>query len=239
MRTKTFKPLRIIVTIRNWDGAMRAAPRTPRSCDGPRGSLSMRPLGLAGQHALQARLARLCRSHRSPRIDRRTAGVSPHHHTMTFTDVGGRVTDGAGSPVAAEWTDRARTVTLRSLTGWCSCVYKPGWLWPLRMAKRASKRATRGGERQSTEAPAGHRIRAPRPERSVRSVWTRRACLPPALNRSKAQHACVLRPTERGEAGCQLKTPMTGTPSSTWAAGSICSIFREAGRYSAYNSAPT
>ena len=176
MRTKTFKPWRI-VAIRNWDGAMRATPRTPRSCDGPRGSLSMRPLGLAGQRALQARLARLCRSHRSP-SDRRTTGVSPHH-TMTCTDVGGRVTDGAGSSVAVEWSDRARTVALQPLPGWCGCVYKPGWLWPLRMAKRVSKRATRGGERQSTEAP-GHRIRAPRPERSVRSVWTRRACFPGA-----------------------------------------------------------
>ena len=41
--------------------------------------------------------------------------------------------------------------------------------------------------------------------------------LPPALNRAKAQHACVLRPPERGGAGCQslIKTPMTGTPSST------------------------
>ena len=165
------------MTIRNWDGAMRATPRTPRSCDGPRGSLSMRPLGLAGQRALQARLARLCRSHRSS-SDRRTTGVSPHH-TMTCTDVGGRVTDGAGSSVAAEWSDRARTVALQPLPGWCGCVYKPGWLWPLRMAKRVSKRATRGGERQSTEAP-GHRIRAPRPERSVRSVWTRRACFPGA-----------------------------------------------------------
>ena len=165
------------MTIRNWDGAVRATPRTPRSCDGPRGSLSMRPLGLVSQRALQARLARLCRSHRSP-SDRRTTGVSPHH-TMTCTDVGGRVTDGAGSSVAAEWSDRARTVTLQPLPGWCGCVYKPGWLWPLRMAKRVSKRATRGGERQSTEAP-GHRIRAPRPERSVRSVWTRRACFPGA-----------------------------------------------------------
>ena len=27
--------------------------------------------------------------------------------------------------------------------------------------------------------------------------------LPPALNRAKAQHACVLRPPERGGAGCQ------------------------------------
>ena len=49
-------------------------------------------------------------------------------------------------------------------------------IWPpLRMAKRSSKRATRGGERKSTEVP-GHRIRAPRPGRSVRPVWTRRAC---------------------------------------------------------------
>ena len=156
---------------------MRATSRTPRSCDGPRGSLSMRPLGLAGQRALQARLARLCRSHRSS-SDRRTTGVSPHH-TMTCGDVGGRVTDGAGSSVAAEWSDRARTVTLQPPPGWCGCVYKPGWLWPLRMAKRLSKRATRGGERQSTEAP-GHRIRAPRPERSVRLVLIRRACFPGA-----------------------------------------------------------
>ena len=136
--------------------------------------------GAVGQHALQARLARLCRSHRSS-TDRRTTGVSPHH-TMTCTDVGGRVTDGAASSVAGEWSDRARTVTLQPLSGWCECVYKPGWLWPLRMmAKRVSKRATRtrGGERQSTEAP-GHCSRAPRPERSVRSVWIRRACFPGA-----------------------------------------------------------
>ena len=163
--------------IRNWDGAMRATPRTPRSCDGPRGSLSMQPLGLAGQRALQARLARLCRSHRSP-SDRRTTGVSPHH-TMTCTDFGGRVTDGAGSSVAVEWSDRARTVALQPLSGWCECVYKLGWLWPLRMAKRASKRATRGGERQSTEAP-GHRIGTRRPEQSARPVWIRRACFPGA-----------------------------------------------------------
>ena len=69
-------------------------------------------LGLAGQRALQAglqaRLARLCRSHRSS-SDRRTTGVSPHR-TTTCTDIGGRVTDGAVSSVAVEWSDRARTV---------------------------------------------------------------------------------------------------------------------------------
>ena len=30
--------------------------------------------------------------------------------------------------------------------------------------------------------------------------------LPPALNRAKAQHACVLRPPERGGVGCQINT---------------------------------
>ena len=118
------------------------------------------------------------------RIDRRVAGeqqvcLRTIRHTMTCTDVGGRVTDGAGSSVAVEWSDRARTVTVQPLSRWCGCVYKPGWLWPLRMAKRVSKRATRGGERQSMEAP-GNCSRAPRPERSVRSVWTRRACFPGA-----------------------------------------------------------
>ena len=44
-----------------------------------------------------------------------------------------------------------------------------------------------------------------------------RPFLPPALNRAKAQHACVLRPPERGGASCQflIKTPMTSTPPST------------------------
>ena len=157
------------MTIRNWDGLVPATPHTPRSCDRPRGSRSMRSLGLAGQRALQAWLARLCRSHRSPSDDRRKTGVSPHH-TMTCTDVGGRVTDGAGSSVAVEWSDRARTVTLQPLPGWCGCVYKPGWLWPLRMAKRVSKRATRGGERQSTEAPvhrASHSRTAPGTIRAI------------------------------------------------------------------------
>ena len=44
----------------NWDGSVRATPRTPRSCGGLRGSVPMRPLGLAGQDAhsrLQARRA--------------------------------------------------------------------------------------------------------------------------------------------------------------------------------------
>ena len=150
---------------------MRATPRTPRSCDGPRGSHSMRPLGLAGQRSLlQARLARcLCRSHRSP-SDRRTTGVSPHH-TMTCTDVGGRATDGAGakgtffymieedslagSSVAIEWSDHARTVTLQPLPGWCGCVYKPaGRFWPLRMAKRVGVSRERREEAKEVDRSA-------------------------------------------------------------------------------------
>ena len=77
---------------------------------------------------LQARLTRFCRSHRSP-SDRRTTGVSPHH-TMPCTDVGGRVTDGAGSSVAAEWSDRARAVALQPPSGWCgSVVAKTHFPW--------------------------------------------------------------------------------------------------------------
>ena len=58
---------------------------------------------------------RLCCSHRSSGDWR--AGVSPHH-TMAGGDVGGRVTDGADSPAAAGWSDRARAVALKPLPGW-------------------------------------------------------------------------------------------------------------------------
>ena len=34
-----------------------------------------------------------------------------------------------------------------------ACVNKPGWLWPLRMAKRVSERATRGGEHGGVGTP--------------------------------------------------------------------------------------
>ena len=52
-----------------WDGAMRATPRTPRSCDGPRGSLSMRLWGwLANVHSRRG--SRACVA----RIDRLVTG---------------------------------------------------------------------------------------------------------------------------------------------------------------------
>ena len=55
----------------------------------------------------------------------------------------------------------------------CGCVDKPGWLLPLRMAKRVSERAPRGGERRNA-AVSGRRIRGGRLELPSRSVWTRR-----------------------------------------------------------------
>ena len=61
------------------------------------------------------RRLRLCCRRRSLG-DWRT-GVSPHH-TMAGGDVGGIVTDGADSPAAAGWSDRARAVALKPQPGW-------------------------------------------------------------------------------------------------------------------------
>ena len=90
-----------------------------------------------------------------------------------------------------------------------------------------TKREVKGGGRRTSGETSGRRssgracTRARGPREYVRfsSALKQICCLPPALNRAKAQHACVLRPPERGGAGCQslIKTPMTGTPSSTWA----------------------
>ena len=60
-----------IVAIRNWGGSIRATPHTPRSCGEPCGSVSMRPLGLAGHRSLQARRALVSLA---SRIDRRVTG---------------------------------------------------------------------------------------------------------------------------------------------------------------------
>ena len=55
--------------------------------------------------------------------------------------------------------------------------------------------------------PSGTFFREVHPgsEMASRNDTPRSGFLPPALNRAKAQHACVLRPPERGGAGCQLK----------------------------------
>ena len=47
---------------------------------------------------------------------------------------------------------QGRKLLNRSRAGF-GCVYKPGWLWPLRMAKRVSERATRGGEHGGVGTP--------------------------------------------------------------------------------------
>ena len=104
------------------------------------------------------------------------AKMSPHH-TLACGHIRGRVTDGADSSAVTGWSDRAKVMALQLLPAGCGCVDKPGWVWPLRMAKRVSERATRGGEGRNT-AVSGHRIRGGHLERFSGSVWARWARLP-------------------------------------------------------------
>ena len=218
---------------------MRSDPTPPRSCDGPRGSLSMRPLGLAGQRSLQARLARLCRSHRSP-SDRSRTGVSPHH-TMTCIDVGGRVTDGAGSSVAAEWSDRARAVWLfnnRHRAGAVACTNLGGFghcEWPSVQVRERREEATGRAQRHRDIAFA-HRARNDPCDPCGQGGLVFLACAGPAVRRlgdsaprwpagSPAQwqrprmRGCVMwrdRTTEPSRG--RLRQPRTRNfPSGTWA----------------------
>ena len=99
-------------------------------------------------------LARAC----AARVDRRSmpgdwrTGASPRQ-TMAGGDVGGRVTDGVDSPVAVGGRiAQGQWLFNRGRAGF-ACVNKPGWLWPLRMAKRVSERATRGGEHGGIGTP--------------------------------------------------------------------------------------
>ena len=61
------------------------------------------------------------------------------------------------STAAAEWPDPKRAVAIRSQSDGCACVHETGWLWPLRMAKRAHEWATSGAERRNLAA-YGHAI---------------------------------------------------------------------------------
>ena len=99
--------------------------------------------------------SRLCRSRRSPGDKRKR--VSPHHHTMACGDVGGKVTDCAGSSVAAEWSDPeggddapipARRLRL-NLRNWVAVATANG--------QACAEWATRGDERRNTAAH-GHGI---------------------------------------------------------------------------------
>ena len=73
----------------------------------------------------------------------------------------------AETPEGGSWTARAplqrpssRTpkgaVALRSQSDGSARAYKTGWLWPLRMAKRVSEGATRGGGKRRNTAAYGH-----------------------------------------------------------------------------------
>ena len=69
-------------------------------------------------------------------------------------DVGARATDGTGCFVTVEQRIRRGWWLSDSgrRPGGCACAYDTGWLWPLRMAKRAKEGATRGGERRNNAA---------------------------------------------------------------------------------------
>ena len=61
---------------------MRATPRTPRSCDGPRGSLSMRPLfvwgWLANVHSRRGSRACVARIDRRVTVENNRCVSAPH-----------------------------------------------------------------------------------------------------------------------------------------------------------------
>ena len=120
------------------------------------------------------RASRLRRSRRSPG-DLRT-GAS-WCHTLACGDFGERRKSYGRRGLARSlqrsggWIVRGRWIFNRCRAG-CFCVYKPGWLLPLQMAKRVSERASRGGERRNT-AVSVQRIRGGGLELPSGSVWAR------------------------------------------------------------------
>ena len=125
---------------------------------------------------------------------------------MACGDVRGRVTDGAGSSVAAEWPDPERPVAIRSQSGGCACVHETGWLSPLQMAKRAQsgRREEMKGGTQRRMAMAFRWVRLERP---LCSAWTRRVRFPGvrALGGSSARRL-------GGLTGRQLTGPVAEAP---------------------------
>ena len=86
---------------------------------------------------------------------------------MTCTDVGGRVTNGAGSSVAAEWPDRARPVTLQPLpryrAGAVACTNLLGGFghceWPSVRVSREQREEAKGRARRHWDIAFVHRAR--------------------------------------------------------------------------------
>ena len=88
--------------------------------------------------------SRLSRSLRSSRFSR--TGVS-QHHTMAGGDVRGTVTDGSDSPVAVGWSDRARAMTLQTVSV---------WLW-LRLQTRVALASANGQARERASDERGRK----------------------------------------------------------------------------------
>lgn len=147
--------------------------------------------------------ARTC----AARVDRRSmpgdwrTGASPRQ-TMAGGDVGGRVTDGVDSPVAVGGRiAQGQWLFNRGRAGF-ACVNKPGWLWPLRMAKRVSERATRGGEHGGIGTPhargaSGEILGVGSEEASSISFCLRARWLVSSLTRRRGGPP-ALRPSGRG-----------------------------------------
>ena len=147
--------------------------------------------------------ARAC----AARVDRRSmpgdwrTGASPRQ-TMAGGDVGGRVTDGVDSPVAVGGRiAQGQWLFNRGRAGF-ACVNKPGWLWPLRMAKRVSERATRGGEHGGIGTPhargaSGEVLGVGSEEASSISFCLRARWLVSSLTRRRGGPP-ALRPSGRG-----------------------------------------
>ena len=147
--------------------------------------------------------ARAC----AARVDRRSmpgdwrTGASPRQ-TMAGGDVGGRVTDGVDSPVAVGGRiAQGQWLFNRGRAGF-ACVNKPGWLWPLRMAKRVSERATRGGEHGGIGTPhargaSGEILGVGSEEASSISFYLRARWLVSSLTRRRGGPP-ALRPSGRG-----------------------------------------
>ena len=152
-----------------WAVWHRATSGTPWACCGPFGSFFGAVFGACWLTWTPAGAARACFT----RVARPFTGEwVPVSTTRWHAATSEGVTEGAGSSAAAEQPGPEKAVALRSQSDGSARAYEIGWLWPLRMTKRVSGRATRGGERRNT-AESGHRIRGARLERSLTSAWPR------------------------------------------------------------------
>ena len=95
------------------DGGDRPSPDTPQACYRPRGSLLMVSSGLTSRRGPWVRLARASLASIAGWLDNRCVSAPQ----AGIDDVGGRVTDDAGSPVAVGWSDRVRAMAFQLMPG--------------------------------------------------------------------------------------------------------------------------